>query len=528
LLERLSDSPTWVIVLAALGGLIFTVLAFILQGRPELSKHHRRRELICGVGVVLGLGWTLLAGHTLWGRFQAQADFSAEGSAPEAAKPSVGLLRIEDAGRERSTTDVEDAAELKVLESASFPEPIDAGGAEADWPQWRGPRRDGISLAAGLRTDWNPVPPVLWTRPFGGGYSSCAIAGGLLYTMDKKDKEEGIHCLDAQTGKSLWSYRYSVDYKFRSKAEGPRSTPTVVDGLVYTLGATGVLLCLEAVSRDNEPHILWRHDLVAEYQANLYHWGLACCPLVEGNLVIVQAGGKDASILAFDRKTGSLMWKVLSDPAGYSSPMAATVAGVRQIIALTGNRLVGLRPTDGSLLWQYAWTTFGGTNCATPIVTGNYVFISAEYRMGCALIHIVSDKDGSLRAAPVYVKANKVLHNYRSSCVLHRGHLYGFDVPSIRAGVFKCVNVRTGAEAWSVRKPATGSLLLSGDRLFILTEDGELIIARADPEKFKQETSIPGILSGYDCYASPALAGGKLYLRDHHQIVCVDLRPILQ
>jgi outer membrane protein assembly factor BamB len=417
----------------------------------------------------------------------------------------------------RDYVDPEGLARLKQASLA----PTDKA-ATGDWPQWRGPNRDGISGETDLRTDWsNAPPPVVWKRPLGGGYSSIAVVDGRLYTQDKQGGEERVVCLDAATGKDVWTHSYAVEYTgFRmGYAQGPRATPTVFDGRVYTVGATGIFLCLEANPSSGRANVLWHHDLRKEFDAPLPTWGFAGSPWIEGDWVIVQPGGKQGSVAAFERRDGRLVWKALSDPAGYSSPIGATLDGVRHVLAFTGTALVGLRPENGHVLWSYPWTTRFEANIATPIVAGNYVFISSDYSAGCALVEVTADGAGGATKRPIYVKRNKLMRNHHDTCVLVAGHLYGFD-----EGVLKCVDLQAATEKWASRDLAKGSVLAGADHLFVLTEDGSLALLEASPEEYRQKGLMPNLLQGPECWALPALASGRLYLRGHHEIVCLDIR----
>jgi outer membrane protein assembly factor BamB len=250
-------------------------------------------------------------------------------------------------------------------------------------------------------------------------------------------------------------------------------------------------------------------------------WGIACSPLIEGDLVIVQPGGENGSIVAYDRRTGDVRWRALADLSGYSSPIAATVAGVRQIIAMTGDRSVGLSAADGRLLWSYEFATGFHGNIATPIVAGSYVFISADYGTGCAMLQLSADGKGALTAEPVYFKNNKLMRNHHSTCVLRDGVLYGFDKDFL-----KCVDLRTGEEKWNAaRQVDKGSVLCAGDHLVVLTQNGLLVSVAATPEKFVKKGDMQVLESATGTtWTVPALADGRLYLRDGTQIVCLDLR----
>lgn len=423
----------------------------------------------------------------------------------------------------RPIQDLTDPGRLANLQAAKLEGEAEPT-AEKDWPQWRGPRRDGISRETGLNLDWKTTPPpVLWKKPVKGGYSSPAVANGKVYVSDRDGKNERVLCFDAETGEELWVFSYPCDYGNLEYGAGPRATPTVHDGRLYTLGATGVFLCLEADPADREPKVLWRHDLMDELDSEPPRWGVASSPLIEKDLVIVMPGGPNGSVTAYDRDSGKLVWKSLGDVGGYSSPMACTAAGIRQIICLTGEAVHGLKPEDGSVLWSYPWvTTFEG-NIATPIVAGNYVFISSSYNKGCALLEIL--KDGNkLRVEPVYVKANKLMRNHISTCILHDGFLYGFDVNTNNNAAFlKCVDLRRGEERWSDRSLAKGALIFADGCLIIQTEDGQLAVVEATPEGFRTRGEMK-IFDSYQTWATPALVNGRLYVRDGKWLQCLDLR----
>lgn len=397
----------------------------------------------------------------------------------------------------------------------------DAPDASKDeWPQWRGYRRDGISGETGLLTAWpRGGPRRLWRTRVGGGFSSPSVAGGRVYVTDKKGDEERVLCLDAENGKEVWAYRYAVDYAglAREYARGPRATPTVHDGRVYTVGATGVFLCLEA-PKDGNPKLLWRHDLLGMFDAKLPEWGVASSPLVEGDLVIVQPGGSRGSIAAFDRVTGTLKWTALKDASGYSSPVAATAAGERQIVCFTARKMVGLRPGDGTLLWEYAWSTRYNANIATPVVDDNYVFLSSDYNAGCALLELQPGTQGGVRVRPVFVRRNKLMRNHFSTCILRNSHLYGYDNDTLT-----CVDVKARAVKWSERGLEKGCVLYADGHLLVLTQGGLLVLAEATPDGYNKKAEAEVLDSG-PCWALPALAGGRLYLRDNEHVVCLDLK----
>jgi outer membrane protein assembly factor BamB len=444
---------------------------------------------LAGLGVLFALVGIGSIAHALWKTKTLKSRFGI--NAVVLTLLGIGLAGFTLAKRPQDVrrylpaalqVDEENSAELQKLRSAplaSAREPVPAG----EWPQWRGPRRDGISDETGLRTDWKATPPqIVWKRPLGGGYSSIAISGGRLYTMDKKGKEERVLCLDPATGNEIWVHHYPANYGGLSYPTGPRATPSVSQGRVYTVGAAGVMLCLDATPPDGKVRVFWEHDLISEFAAHLASWGVACSPLVVTDAVWVQPGGEKGSIVAFDRQTGRVLRQALSEVSGYSSPVAATIGGIPQIICFTGVGLVGLTPSGADKLWYYPWSTANYGNIATPIVAGDYVFISSDYSTGCALLHVKPGKAEAFEVEPVYVKRNKLMRNHHSTCVLHDDHLYGFD-----QGILKCVDLRRGGEKWSGRGVGKGCVLYADGHLIVLSEDGTLSLVEATPAGFREK-----------------------------------------
>ena len=420
-----------------------------------------------------------------------------------------------------------DPEELAVLKTAPLVA-IPAADAKGGWPQWRGPNRDGVAPPGPLRAEWETQPPTrLWSVPVGGGYSSFAVVGGGAYTQDKQGEDERILCMDAATGTTAWEYRYPVDYRGIGYGNGPRATPTVHDGRVYTVGAVGTFLCLEPPIAPGQPaKELWRHDLLAEFEVGKPDFGVACSPLIEGDLVVVQPGGPKGALAAFDRKTGDLRWAAGADPWSYSSPVAATAAGVRQVVAASGNSVLGVRADDGKVLWRHPWETQYQANIATPVVVGDYVFVSSGYNKGCALLRLRPD-GGGVKADQVYFRSNRVMRNHFNTCVYRDGFLYGFDDP----GGLKCVDLRNGelVADWEGRDADNkafdkGTLILAGDKMVGLTTTGTVFLAEADPTEFKFRGKVKDVLSGGECWAVPVLVDGRLYVRDGEKAVCLDMK----
>ncbi|MBI1900458.1 MAG: PQQ-binding-like beta-propeller repeat protein [Planctomycetes bacterium] len=384
--------------------------------------------------------------------------------------------------------------------------------APAGWPQWRGLNRDGVSPETGLLTKWpEQGPAVLWRAASGLGYSGLAVAGGRLYTLLQEGDNEAVICLNAETGNELWRLRYAAKF-VSDQGSGPRSTPTVEGNRVYTVGATGILHCLDAATGE----LIWRRDLIQELDGRVPEWGVSFSPLVDGDSVFTHPGGSAGnSLAAFDKYTGALRWKSLDDRPGYASPILTTAAGVRQVLFFTAEALVSVEPASGRLYWRYPWTTMMDCNIATPITTGEYVFTSSGYGRGCALLKLVPRGAGALGVEAVYEHAR--LRNHFSTSVLYEGHLYGFDETRLI-----CMELLTGKVKWQARGFRKGSLLAADGHLIILGENGKLALADATPAGYRERASFR--VSHYRCWTVPTLAGGKLYVRDEEQIACLDLR----
>jgi outer membrane protein assembly factor BamB len=443
----------------------------------------------------------------------------------------AGLLLIAGGVSAYSRLDLErfhaSRIEMDHLAGATIPSADASALAADDWPQWRGPNRNGLSPATGLLTEW-PLegPRLIWKKAIGRGFSGISVAGGRLYTMVEEAmpatgepsapfvNQEVILCCDAASGRELWRFFYPsrFDERFGS---GPRSTPAVDDNRVYAVGPTGALHCVHA----DTGAIIWRHDLREEFHGREMQYGVAFSPLVEGDLVHTIPGGPDGNaVAAFDKRSGALRWKALDGPAGYSSPVAATLAGVRQVLVLLNTELVSLNPATGQVYWRYPWTTNHGFNIATPVAFGNYVFISSAYDKGCALLEVSAAADGTLLARSVY--EHNRMRNYFATSVRYGEQLYGFDLTDL-----VCMDIRTGACRWrekGCRSFKKGSLIIADGYLVVLGESGTLALARATPAGYRESAVFQ--LSDQKCWTAPSLAGGRLYVRDQGNLFCLDLK----
>lgn len=395
--------------------------------------------------------------------------------------------------------------------------PVDAG----DWPQFLGPTRDGVCAGGDVAASWGKAgPPVVWRRDVGQGFSGPVVAEKRLVIFHRVGDREVLDCLEANTGKPVWSAAsptsYTDDFGFD---EGPRATPTVTGGRVYTFGAQGALICRDFAT--GKP--TWSVDTAAKFGAPKGFFGMACSPLVEGDLVILNVGGKpDAGIVAFDARTGDVRWRATADDASYASPVAATVGGQRRVFVFTAAGLVVLEPKDGSSVATFPWRApiRASVNAATPLVVGDTIFLSASYDTGAVLLRLHGKE-----LEKVWSGDDSLSNHYATS--VHRdGFLYGFHGRQEQGPRLRCVELNTGKVRWDVEGFGAGSILLAGDKLLVLTEKGELVCAPATPDGFKP-TAKAQVLP-FDCRAYPALADGKLFARSKDKLVCVNLRANAQ
>ncbi len=387
-----------------------------------------------------------------------------------------------------------------------------SSASAGEWPRYRGPGADGRSAETGLLAAWaESGPPELWRAELGDGYSGLSIAGGRLFTLYGSGRDELAVAFDAATGRELWRVR-TGDNRSDGQGGGPRSTPTVDGDSVYLLGALGVLHSLEAASGE----VRWRLDLARELGAEVPRWGVSTSPLVEGDLLIVDVGGRRGySLVAFDKASGAVRWHANDDKAGYSTPLAVTIEGVRQIVSFSGTELVSVDAETGEVLWSYPWRTDYDVNAAMPVfLPPDRLFISSSYDSGAAMLEVRRDGSG-LGVEEIW--KSRVMRNHFNSSVLVDGYLYGFD-----NGTLKCIDPANGEERWAKRGFAKGSLIYADGRLVILSERGELALAEADSTSYRELARFRA-LDGRT-WTMPSLADGLLFVRDQGTLLALDLR----
>jgi len=392
---------------------------------------------------------------------------------------------------------------------------------ETDFPEYRGRNRDGVANIPALARDWKAHPPkLLWRHPVGAGYASFAVAGDAAVTIEQRRENEAVVCYDAATGLERWSHEYPAHFQEPLGGPGPRATPTISGGNVYSLGATGMLVCLELAT--GKP--LWDANLLEDDDNAM--WAMSGSPLVFDDVVVVnpcaqRASAKGRALVAFDKANGKQVWSSGDTRAGYASPMLATLAGRRQILIFDGEELAGYDAKSGSKLWRYPWEVMNGINVAQPLVLdGDRIFVSSAYGVGCGLLHISLDQDkwsqkDLLGDEPK--NKNKAMRCKFSNPVAYQGYVYGLD-----DGILACLDLKTGKRSWRDGRYGHGQLVLSGDLLVVLTENGKLVLVNATPEGHQELGSFQA-LEKTRTWNCPALADGKVYIRNDAEMACYDL-----
>ena len=393
--------------------------------------------------------------------------------------------------------------------------PEAAAQADGEWPQWRGADRDGLSKETGLLKQWpESGPPLVWKASGAGrGYSSFSASKGRLYTMGLRGEREFVVAFDFKTGKEIWATPHGNAFR-NDRGDGPRGTPTVDGDRVYALGGGGDLSALDAASGK----VIWTMNVLQKFGGSNITWGISESPLIVGEKLLVNPGGPGASIVALNKKDGSLIWKSQSDRAGYSSGIPVTIGGKTQAVFFTSTRGLGLDLETGALLWEYPRAANNVANAATPVARGNRVFITSDYGNGGGLVEIKTDAKG-VSASEVYF--TREMRNHHSSSVLVGEHLYGFS-----GGILTAMKFDTGEVAWKDRSVGKGSLVYADGLLYLLSENGVVGIAEATPEGYREKGRFRIPQDSLPTWAHPIVAGGHLFLRDQDTIYAYDLRPM--
>jgi outer membrane protein assembly factor BamB len=396
-----------------------------------------------------------------------------------------------------------------VKTESSLEPPLES--ATAEWPGFRGRHRDGVVRGVTIATDWSTAPPVaMWRRPIGPGWSSFAVDGSRFYTQEQRGEEELVSAYDIETGAPVWMHRDHARFWESNAGAGPRGTPALGHGRVYTVGATGILNALDA----RTGAVVWMRNAVTDTQATIPDWGIASSPLVFGDAVIAAAAG---SLAAYDAASGKPRWVGAKDGWGYASPHALTIDGVDQIALLNGAGAIGVAPSDGALLWKYDWPSDGMLQPA--VVGGGEMLIASGSGLarntGMRRIAIARASD-EWKVTDRWTSTG--LKPYFNDVVVHKGHAFGFD-----GSILACIDVADGVRKWKGGRYGHGQLLLLADQdlLLVLSEEGELALVRAAPDQFTEVARVPGIEG--KTWNHPVLVGDVLLVRNGEQMAAFRL-----
>ncbi len=377
-----------------------------------------------------------------------------------------------------------------------------------DWPQFRGPGRDGLSSETNLFAEWpKSGPQELWRVELGGGYSGISVADGRVMTLSAETGGEHLLAIDATSGREIWRYRTDRN-RPDGEGGGPRSTPSIFGDVAYVTSAYGKLHALKAT----DGSLLWQVDLVRELGASVPEWGYSSSPLVEGDVVYVETGGgKNQALTALDRHSGELIWQGGSNGSGYSSPLIVEVGGVRQLLTFGADAITAVSPETGREFWRVPWKTSFEVNAAMPVFgPPDMLLFSSGYGVGAMAVRFLSD-NGQLRMEKLW--QNRNFRNKFSSSITHGGFIYGFD-----EDILKCIEFATGKEKWHERR-SHGSIIYADGRLLVLDGSGQLFLAEATAEGWNELGRAP-ILRGRT-WNHPALADGVVYARSSSELVAV-------
>ena len=440
---------------------------------------------------------------------------------------------------------------VEVKAGAALPKDLRTRRSGSDWPSFLGPTGDSISTEKGILSPWpKEGPRLVWQRRLGEGYGMPAIGRGRLFVFDRTGERARLRCCNSETGEDLWTFDYATDYRdLYNYSGGPRCSPILDGDRLYIYGVEGMLYCLRV--EDGKP--IWKVDTVADFHVRQNFFGVGSTPVVEGDLLLAQVGGSpksdrsrtaqdspksdDSGLVAFDKYTGKVRYRVGDELASYSGPKVTTLAGRRWCFAFARGGLVGLDPANGKVDFHFPWRAkiLESVNASNPVVVGNRVFISETYGLGSALLEVKpgeckevwTDRDKGIREKSMRCHWNTPIHV--------GGYLYGCSGRHTNEAELRCIELATGKVMWRKRDLTRTSLLLVDNHFICLGEDGMLRLLKVNPDKYEEVSSVelkhPGAdgqaepLLNEPCWAAPILSHGLLYLRGADRLVCLELIP---
>ena len=385
--------------------------------------------------------------------------------------------------------------------------------SDSDWPKFGGPNGDHIVSDEMIRTDWDSDPPQeLWRHPIGPGWSSFAVVGDFLFSQEQRGEKECVVCYDANSGDQIWVHEDEERFTEPASGAGPRATPTVNDSRLYTLGATGVLNCLDPRSGE----VLWRTNIVTDNGGNLIEWAASGSPVIHGDLVIVNPGTTKSFLAAYDRLTGEQKWNGPEAKAGYATPVVGAVGGEDQIVMYRAQGVGGYSLETGEELWFFEWVNATQINVAQPIILPDQsVFISTGYGGGSARLD-VSRSGETWVVESRWERPNKFKLKFNGG-IYKDGYVYGLD-----EGILSCFDLEEGERTWKKGRYSFGQILMVGEMLLVLTEKGDVVLVSADSESMEEQAKFPAIEG--KTWNHPVLNRGRLFVRNDREVACFDVK----
>jgi outer membrane protein assembly factor BamB len=471
--------------------------------------------LLVRTGGVSGAGvsdihwrWTPSPEERLISQASHEPDVTVPSNASEPANPQL----VPALNTEAPSTPASPSAET-AKDATPAATPAEAAKNAVDWPGFRGPRRDGIVRGVRIDPDWTQSPPVqLWRKPIGPGWSSFAVHSDLCYTQEQRGEDELVACYKVATGEPVWRHRDSVRFWESNGGAGPRATPTLSNGRVYTFGATGILNALNA----STGALIWTRNVASETNTKVPQWGFSSSPLVIDNLVIVAASGK---LAAYDAASGQPRWTGQAHGGSYSSPHRTTIDGVQQILLESGTGLTSLVPATGALLWEYSWS--GSTIVQPAMIPGGGVLISTSDMAGGVGTRRIAINKGADGWTVEERWTSNGLKPYFNDFVIHKGHAFGFD-----GNILACIDLEDGKRKWKGGRYGNGQLVLLADQdlLLVLSEEGELALVGASSDQYKELARVPAIEG--KTWNHPVLAGDVLLVRNGEEMAAFKLKGL--
>ena len=386
--------------------------------------------------------------------------------------------------------------------------------AASDWPQWQGPDRTGVSKETGLLKQWpSSGPPVVWTAGgLGTGYGSMAVAGDRVYVQGARNRSSAVIAINRADGKEAWSKALGRTEN-NDQGPGPRGTPTVDGERLYVLSEAGDLYCLKIDGTE-----VWHRNILSDFRGHQLRWLISESPLVDGDAVVVAPGGSGAGIVKLDKMTGKTIWTSngLDDQAGYSSTIVADIGGVRTYMRLTSSAGVGVRASDGKLMWHYTRAANNVANITTPIFFENKVFYTSAYDTGAGLLAL-TPQNGEVQAKEIYFTRD--MKNHHGGVVLVDGYLYGFN-----DSILTCLEFATGKLMWRDRSVGKGSVTYADGNLYIQSENNMVGLAEASASGYHEKGRFPIVDKGLPSWAHPVVTNGRLYVRNQDTLTVYDIK----